>query len=188
MTDTFSSIKAVYIKYDSLVKEFTIEKLEKRFASLLTASTEFIDKMGYAESAKVDEIELLCAMLDYFSDISRLKAFHNITHIHETKVISYEAYWLLKRKPIQVIKNDVNLLYINEKFVLSRIIHCICQDNNESVLTLDNEKLSFFTDTLFYFLKYRSLDAQTIELLILSFNAGVIFANEIKGIENTVDN
>ena len=180
MIDTFNSIKAIYIKYDDLVKEFTIEKLEERFVTLLTASTEFINKMGYAESVKVEEITLLCTILDYYSDISRLKAFHNITHVHETKVISYEAYWLLKRKPFQVLNNDINVLYINEKFVLSRIIHCICQDNNESVLTLNNEKLSFFTDTLFYFLKYRSLDAQTIELLILSFNAGMIFSNEVK--------
>ena len=42
-------------------------------------------------------------MLDYFTDISRLKHFHQAKHINSLKVISYETYWLLRRKPIQIL-------------------------------------------------------------------------------------
>ncbi len=61
------------------------------------------------------------AVIDYFADIDRLKNFHKIDKINYLKVHAYSAYWLLRRKPIQIIQEDedTELAFMNENFVAS---------------------------------------------------------------------
>lgn len=84
---------------------------------------EFLKSQKLESEVRLDEVLLMHAVLDYFSDVSRLKKFHHIHHINETKVIAYETFWLLRRKPLQVVtqRQDDFLAFINEKFVFSRL-------------------------------------------------------------------
>ena len=178
-TEISLDIESVFIKYSDLIKEFGKDKLINRYEELLSISNDFIMKMDYHENIYVNEMMLLHVICDYFSDILRLKRFHKLERVNEIKIISYEIYWLLKRKPLQLKVCSDELVYVNEQFALSRIIHFL--GNNEIFLTtLENDKLNFFMDTLFYFLKYRLLDAQSLEMCLISFHAGRIFEEELK--------
>lgn len=44
------------------------------------------------------------AVLDYFTDINRLKHFHEISRTNLYKTKAYEISWLLRRRPIQFIR------------------------------------------------------------------------------------
>lgn len=61
--------------------------------------------------------------MDYFSDVQRLKDYQKIEHVNEIKIKAYETFWLLKGKPLQLkdqIEDD-RFLYVNEKFLLTRL-------------------------------------------------------------------
>ena len=98
-------------------------------------------------------------MLDYFTDISRLKHFHQAKHINSLKVISYETYWLLRRKPIQILVEDETsdaMAFLNEKFVFSRIAKYLMGDGNGGIVGSE-KRLSKFSGFAVYYLKYRNL-------------------------------
>lgn len=56
------------------------------------------------------------AIMDYFTDVYRLKEFHKIKNINMIKIVAYEVYWILKRKPIQIRGTEVNtkVVFANE--------------------------------------------------------------------------
>jgi hypothetical protein len=177
-----NNIESAFVEYSEITDEFEKQKLISRYKTLLVIATDFIQKMGYSNSVYINEMILLYAMCDYFSDILRLKSFHNIDRINEIKILSYEIYWLLKRKPLQIRDNNKDFIYVNEQFALSRILHYLSDDKKESTRTLGGDKLEFFVNTLLYYLKYRPFDAQSLEMFLISFNAGVIFEQEQKNL------
>lgn len=67
------------------------------------------------ETAYIHHMALTYAVMDYFSDIQRLKDYQQIEHVNEIKIKAYETFWLLKRKPLQLIGQieDDRLLYVN---------------------------------------------------------------------------
>lgn len=110
------------------------------------------------------------AIMDYFTDITRLKGFHDISKINQDKIIAYECCWLLKRKPIQILKDDCEeLIYVNEKFILGILVNHLTGGKIDSLV---NPVLERFCDVLLYYLKYRDCDSKILEMLISSFKAG----------------
>ena len=124
------------------------------------------------------------AGLDYFTDISRLKHFHQAKHINSLKVISYETYWLLRRKPIQILVEDETsdaMAFLNEKFVFSRIAKYLMGDGKRVILSPETKKgFLNYLDSLFYYLKYRNYDAEMLEMMLMGFKAGVLVADDLK--------
>lgn len=171
-----NNIESIYLNYDRIFSEFSEEVIQGRYTFLYKECIHFLDSMNLKGKVRIDETILMHTVLDYFSDVSRLKSFHKIFHINEIKVISYETYWLLRRKPLQVIKEETegdSLSFINEKFAFSRIAAFLVHRQGHLVLN-DIDKKSFlnYLDTLYYFLKYRQYDPQVLELMILGFRAG----------------
>jgi hypothetical protein len=181
-----NSIKPEFTEYTDLIEKFGKEALTRRYEMLLKSYVEFIEKMGYSGHIYVNEMTLLYAMCDCFSDILRLKQYHKIENVNEIKMISYEVFWLLRRKPLQIKSDGKEFVYVNEQFVLSRIIQFLSYDKKintdakKTLVTLGSPELEFFADTLLYYFKYRKNDAKMIEMFILSFEAGKIFADELK--------
>lgn len=177
-----NNIESVYSNYEELLGEFTEAVIRNRYAFLYKECEEFLQSLQLKSEVRVDEVLLMHAVLDYFSDVSRLKKFHHINHINEIKVAAYESFWLLRRKPLQVMcghaDNDL-LAFVNEKFVFSRIAAFLVEDKMDHVLKKSDKK-SFlnYLDTLYYFLKYRQYDAQMLELMILGFKAGEIWGRQ----------
>jgi len=165
--------------YRDLINEFGREKIEKRLETLLEILKKFVEKAGYNDKVTINELALTNTVLDYFADISRLKSFHHIEAVNEIKIMAYESYWFLHRKPLQQLVNDPEILYVNEQFILTRIIQFLTDDDDKKYVLLHEEKMRFFIDSLFYNLKYRNLTAQSIEFFLMSFTAGKQYKTQL---------
>ena len=173
------NIENTYILYDDLIEKVGDKVIQSRIKQLNQEMHDFLMANELQEVAFVHQIALTHAIMDYFSDIQRLKAYQDIDHINEVKIKAYETFWLLKRKPIQFKCDlqDDKYLYVNEKFLLARLTSFLLQDDINIPL-VDEKKESFkhFLDTLYYYLKFRKCDAQAMELMLLAFKAGNIMA------------
>jgi len=171
-------IRAKYVEYKRVIEEFTDKKIESRYRRLLESAQEFIKAMGYDDHVVCNENILMIVVLEYFSDIMRLKDFHEIERANDIKILSYETSWLIRRKPLQIKdSNEQEYAFCNEQFAFSQITLWLKKDQDigedkAGTRVLASDDLRFFSDTLFYHLKYRNHDPQTLELMILSFMAG----------------
>ena len=169
-------IEHVFSDYTDIIRKVGKRKVKERIESLLTIANDYIVKSKYENKVVINEILLTEAILDYFTDITRLKDFHDIKKVDEIKIISYESFWLLKRKPFQIMINDRDLNFVNEKFIVTIVSQCIRDKHGSFSEVVNSGKLNFFMNSFFYHLKYRLLDAQSIELMIVSFEAGKLYS------------
>lgn len=159
-----------------------LNKFEKRYEALYNQMYSYIEKSRYSNAVKINDIILGFMLVDYFTDIERLKEFHGVNHINSIKLISYTVYWLLRRKPIQIIKSDKTLQYVNERFALALILEFLSSKDKQHIAIRTNAGLKAFRELLFYFFKFRQFNAQDIELMITAFFAGQIYQETTKDI------
>jgi hypothetical protein len=167
-------IKAKYVEYTKVIEEFTEERIQERYYRLLLSAQAFIEGMGYRDRVVCNENILMLAVLGCYSDIMRLKDFHEIERENDIKIIAYETAWLLKRRPLQIKdSDDKKCVFCNEQFAFSQITLWLKKDDLEKgTEILAHDDLKFFSDMLFYHLKYRNHDPQTLELMLVAFMAG----------------
>ena len=165
--------------YQKLFNDFTPEKIQQRYETLFDLMNEFIKRKGYEKNVHVVPSILNQMILDYFTDIKRLKEFHEIEHINFLKIHAYSAYWLLKRKPIQIIKDDENnvqLAFVNEQFITSYLINFLTNTNrNALIIEEDRDEFLEFVKNLEYTFRYRTITPQMIETMLEAYDAGKIF-------------
>ena len=174
------TIHTQYERPQALIDEFCNkqdEKFKQRYSAIFTDMTNYIKASGYEGKVLVNELSLGYALIDYFEDIRRLKTFHHVPHINSIKLVAYMAYWLLRRKPLQVVALEKEILYVNERFVLAYVLEFL-NDGQSHILERENEGLRAFAESLLYFFKYRQFNAQTIEMIVLSFFAGQIYQSK----------
>lgn len=167
------NIESAFISYDKTVQKIGKERIKERLTAIKDVYKSFLDIQGLEDEKDfiLNERVLIHLILDYFTDITRLKDFHDIERVNKDKIIAYECSWMLKRKPIQVLKNDrEELVYINEKFVLMIFINHLT--NNQIDSLEKNENLKPLCDTLLYYFKYRNCDAKILEMFIMMFKGG----------------
>lgn len=119
------------------------------------------------------------AIMDYYADIYRLKEFHKIEHINITKIVSYEVYWLLRRKPIQVkaMSIDSKVVFANEGFLTTFIAHeCLVPEETQPMNKEKEEVFFKYLRHINYHLKYRNVDKQNLEIMLYSFETGRFIA------------
>jgi hypothetical protein len=116
-------------------------------------------------------------LIDILVDIARLKYFHDINLVNYIKLISYTASWIIKRKPFQLIEGtSEEYLYVNEKFAFSLLLQAVgFLDGNARVRYEDKEKLEKNMSAIFYHLKYRNTNPQTLELLLVGIENGKLY-------------
>ena len=174
----------------NLAPDIFVDRFEKIFKMLQT----LIVKYKLEEYCAVNPRLLEIAIMDYFADITRLKEFHNTLHIQRDKIYAYEAYWLLKNRPIQLIKDDNNMddeqIHVNE-FILSYLFVSLLATELDSRLKseiqIDNfiKKLEASKFTLelrlklYYTFRHRPLTAQTLLLAFESYLSAAQFAMQI---------
>lgn len=164
------------------------KKFENRFIAMSNDINKYIADSGIDGKVFFNELILGYALIDYFEDIRRLKVFHKVEHINAIKVVSYTSYWLLRRKPIQVVAADKDVIYINELFVMAYILDFISSEENGFILDRDSTGVRSFAESLLYFLKYRVVTAQSIEMVILSFFGGQIYQETEKDLSSILGN
>lgn len=174
--------------YIELIHEVGEKEFDSRFSEIQKQINEFLVAAGYISTieetgcVECNDRILYHVLLDYYSDIHRLKEFHQIKHTKTDKNIAYLSYWILKRKPIQAtnsIAEDKDI-FINERFVCYIIIYeCLQlkQENSVSRKLDEQQRIRYekYIDLLLYFLKYRECTAQMLELLIETFKMGIVF-------------
>lgn len=177
-------IENTYTNYDEMVAVFGQDVIESRIRQISQEMLDFLKTYDLERIAYINEMALTHAVMDYFSDIQRLKEYQNIKHVNGIKIKAYETFWLLKRKPIQLRDqiSDDRLLYVNEKFLLTRLASFML--DMDIYMPLVGEKsvaYKNFLDTLYYYLKFRKCDPQAIELMLLAFEAGrIVYADSAK--------
>ena len=179
MTNPSNIINEVdYVEYSEVIEKFSKKKVQERYQRLLESAQRFIREAGQQNHVECNETMLKLAVLGYYSDIIRLKKFHNIEQENDVKNIAYETSWLLKRRPLQIIQstedsNDQKYAFCNEQFAFSQIMFWFTEGNSDGRINVFvQEELEYFSDALFYHLKYRQCDAQILELMLVSFMAG----------------
>lgn len=177
-----NNIENTYTDYNELIEAVGGEDIIKsRIKQISQEMLDFLAINRLEEIAYINEMALTHAIMDYFSDVQRLKDYQKIAHINEIKIKAYETFWLLKRKPLQLVGqiDDDRYLYVNEKFLLSRLTSFMLGDDI-NVPIIEEKAVAFknFVDTLYYYLKFRKCDAQSMELMLLAFKAGqIIYSN-----------
>lgn len=165
--------------YDELLRAFGEEKITARYETIYEYLTSFVERHEYTKKVVIAESVLNQAIIDYFADVYRLKEFHRIEHINFIKIHAYTAYWLLRRKPIQIIDDcidDIDLAFVNEKFVASYLLQFLLGEHvNVIILEEDRQDFFEFANNLEYFLRYRTVTPQMLETMIESFQAGKAF-------------
>lgn len=172
---TLLNIENSYVDYDAVVNYFGEEKVKGRIEQIYDEMDEFLRAYDLQEVAFIHRMSLDHAVMDYFSDIKRLKDYQPIERVNEIKIKAYETFWLLKRKPLQLIGQSVDdkLMYINEKFLLARLTSFMLGENlTEPLLGDKGRAFKNYLDTLYYYLKFRRCDPQSLELALLAFESG----------------
>jgi hypothetical protein len=156
-----------------------IRDVARAFVYFLKMMDDFIKSRRMDEDIAINRHALKEAVLDYYVDIVRIKEFHNIKVPSDEKKYAYEAYWLLKRKALQVIQlvdEKKKCEFVNEFFVASYLLSAISRKKNiDDDKKGKNENWKKFQELLYYNLKYRHLSQQSLELMIEAFFCGCDF-------------
>jgi hypothetical protein len=160
-------------------KGFECERIIGRYVQILKMLHSFLRKQGLGKDfVVVNGINLIKAIVDYFIDVIRIKEFNPIKTTNKEKVVAYMAYWLLKRKPLQAVKDFEGCDSINEYFVTDYVTSIINNEKKIGNSMKNNPSYSKFYSMLFYNLKYRLVTQQSIELMIDAFYCGCDFPKQ----------
>lgn len=168
--------------YEEIIDHFGKEKIMDRYNAFEEYLNIFIERSKFKDNVTISYGLLNQAVIDYFADIDRLKNFHHIEKINFIKIHAYSAYWLLRRKPIQIIKDndDTELAFINENFVASYLLQFLRGENRGVVIKKDDRyEYNEFVENLKYVLRYRTITPQMLETILESYKAGRIFERSI---------
>lgn len=167
------NIKAEFVDYSEIIDKIGENRINERLCALHDIYRKFLEETGFQDKEDIilNDRVLIHSILDYFTDITRLKNFHEIEFVNQDKIISYELSWMLRRKPIQVLRIDKEaLVYVNEKFALEILVNHLTAGKIDDFS--GNETIISYCDMLLYYLKYRNYDAKVLEIIISSFKAG----------------
>jgi hypothetical protein len=128
--------------------------------------------MKVDKNVRVDMKSLKMVVLDYFTDIVRLRTFQNIKNPNVEKTYGYTAYWFLREHPLHVITESPDCEGINEKFVISYLFPRVLREEKIPKERDVSPSLSQLIKLLFYNLKYRVYTQQTLELMLSAFFCG----------------
>ncbi|MCM1189208.1 MAG: hypothetical protein NC541_07910 [bacterium] len=164
--------------YQSLIEKIGDNTVDEFMRFLQEQCELFLREASYKGSVVCNDRILFHAILDYYSDIERLKQFHHIEDVRTNKVFAYIAYWILRRKPLQFINDDIEEpdIFVNERFALFLVINeCLLEGVNYALGAEGQKKFDEYLDFLLYYFKYRECSPQALELLIETFKMGIEF-------------
>ena len=162
--------------YQDVLDSFGEQKVAQRYICIMEQLEGFIERNNYTEKVSVCSGVVNQLVIDYFTDIYRLKEFHHIDLTNYIKITAYSAYWINRRKPLQILRDDpedVELAFCNENFVLSYIMRFL--QRNEITIRDDKGEYQEFVSTLSYALRYRTLTPQMLELMLEGFRGGCVY-------------
>lgn len=182
-----------WFKGDSYLKK----KFQNTYEVILTAAKENAIKMKtLAEEKTQQEVEIVISeqllkqsLIDAFDDLLRLTNYHPTDVPNPIKEMSYIVYWLIQRKPIRLITENIvmsdilsdiaksRFLFINEYFGVKLLMSAafkgkeeqgIFKDKNLKKIHDEAEKqMRYFKRFLLYYLVYRLKSPKELESMML---------------------
>jgi hypothetical protein len=145
------------------------------------------------EQCSIDYDLLWDAVIDYFEDVARMKDFHDIEHTEIVKIISYQAFWLVRNKPIQIVNNaqlPEKKRHINEaifSYLLVNNIATELQSRIEPNIQIDNFVYKLMNHplmielraNLYYNFRYRQQSPKSLLLFVEGFMSAAEFTLQI---------
>jgi len=167
--------------YVDLLKEFGEDTIKRSIDVWKKRMDEFIMVRDLSGKVRVSDRNLFLAILSYFSDIKRIIPYHEMQEdVNDVKIHSYLAYWFLRKKALQVLSDFDESERINERFVAFVLTDFLLRDWASAKLLGDaKDQFNEFTQTLYYTFSYRDYSAQSIELVLLGFLAGVAIGENL---------
>ncbi|MDR1736761.1 MAG: hypothetical protein LBR85_07855 [Oscillospiraceae bacterium] len=161
-------------KHQFLIREFGEDVISQRYATWLNEIQKIVNCLGGGDFFYIDEDNVALAVLDYFTDVIRLKPFHHIKHINVQKIYGYSMFWLLKNKPVQTVAAvPDSLRYINERTVLFMFVpKMLAEIGLHPNTAAQSEVFVNFLNLLYYNLRYRQSNSQSLELMVDAFISG----------------
>lgn len=162
--------------YQYLIRHFTAKKLKERWAFLVNTANLLIKSRQVEEYVLVNKKLIDEIVLDYFADIKRLKDFHGIKKVDLSKIAAYTAYWVQKKRPLH-IKESVSeesytnkpfLIHMNEWFASYLLKSMVFDMGNRFINEEGLRKWNNFDNLLTYFLTYRVVTHQALELAVVA--------------------
>lgn len=141
-------------------------------------------KTGIDIRIELSEVLLRQSLIDAFDDLHRLKNYHPTEEPNPIKEMAYIVYWLIRRKPIRLVTEDVvynsklnniartRLLFINEEFGVKLLINAAFEGNKEQttcghILDFGRSQMKYFKQFLLYYLIYRIESPKSLEAMML---------------------
>lgn len=165
------------LSYDDIADHFGETTIANRFKYIYEKMNQYIIERGLESRIAIDEGILHQAVMDYFADIYRIKKFHNIDRVNLNKINGYEIYWLLRRKPLQIIsqKESERFVFVNEGFLTVFIAHeCLMPDESAPRTEEQENAFLLYLEHIYYCLKYRNIDKQWLETVLYSVDVGKV--------------
>lgn len=161
--------------YEELKKEFTDDYIEHVGLLIHELAEKFYEDNALEGQVYFNENIFEHCLVDILVDVARLKQFHDISRINYTKFVAYTASWFLKRKPFQLMEGcDKKYLYVNERFALSLLLQASgCYDASKKYEAESEDELLNAVRQMFYHLKYRNTNPQTLELFLIGIETGL---------------
>ena len=164
-----------YLSFSEIINYFGRDTIMARYKFLHDKMQEYIIARNLEDKLYVNVGILHQTVMDYFSDLYRMKEFHKINKADMISILSYEIYWILRRKPIAPMpgENDSRLIFCNEGFVTTLIAHELLVPAGEAPINASEETtlLDFLREVNYHF-RYRSIDKQDIELILYAYRTG----------------
>ncbi len=153
---------------------FSDEYIKNAGLLIYQMADNFYHEQNLEQKAYFDDSIFEYCLIDILVDIARLRHFHDIELVNYIKLMAYTASWCLKRKPFQLLPGgSAEDIYVNEKFALSLLLQASgCFDANVKCAKKDEEKVEKLVEQIFYHLKYRNTNPQTLELLLVGMESG----------------
>ncbi len=160
-------------KREYLISHYPVED---RYKNILIQIQDVLEALEVMDIVDINTDLLGQAIFDYFEDIDKLKKFEDIDKINVDKIYSYLTFWLLRRKPVQLVKDNMSVeyLYINEKvFTIIFVTKMMAEIDIKYFDT--NLKLESFFELIYYNFKYRIFTQKTLETVVSAFFCGSSF-------------
>jgi len=158
-----------------------LEHVAKTYGSFLIMMHDFIVGSNYEidKQVTINRSILKEAVVAFYNDMARMKSFHVIDEPSFEKDDAYKAYWILRRKPLQLLKEFDDCEFLNERFVTTYLLSGITKKKNidESKRT-NNPTWKDFRFLLYRNMKYRTISQQSLELMIEAFFCGCDFSTD----------
>lgn len=161
--------------YTYLINRFTEKIISDRYDNMEKRAEEFIKKSYLSNKVILNHEILNIVVLDYFTDLERLKDFECIDRANKNKITAFMSYWWLRRKPLQIITDsydDEELVYINEKFIATFMSKDFMY-NSDTKKLISDKQCEKCLEHIYYHLKYRVYTPQTLELFLMGVDTGI---------------